>query len=153
MKTRYQSKCAPDHECTNEEIRAIFNEHKEVSNDTSIIRYDKPTIEEMETIIQTAENYTGKWYHSEVNLDHESNLKEEQKTNPSFMKLHKKITELGENYGIYLTLTYDIGDFEMPNPEDYDEEGYRKNLTPEKRAELKERLGEHLEYRSHMFDN
>jgi hypothetical protein len=152
MKTRYESKCSPDHYCTNEEIQAIMQDITDMRNDTSILRYSEPTIEEMHIIVDTALNYKEKWYHSEVSLNDKSSLTDAEKKDSIFMDLYNKIGELGEEHGIYLTYKIDI-DFEMPNPDDYDDEGFRKDLPIEEKNKFKENFSEHLKYRSELFKN
>lgn len=98
-RTRRISTCAPDHECTTEEINELLEEIHAIDEDTEIVRYDLPSVKEMKEIIEKAENYTGQWYHSNVVLlGNKENLEKEE--------LKNKISQLGEENGIALAWRY-----------------------------------------------
>jgi ribosomal protein S6 len=101
MNKRAVKYCAPGHECTPEEIRAILDEHIAVESDETIAVYTYPTVEEMQNIVAVAESYTGEWYHSKVTLtpDNYSGLQKE---------LSDKIKYFEEDKGIYVLYQYDI---------------------------------------------
>jgi hypothetical protein len=134
MKTRYEKKCSPEHECTDEEIDALIEEQHLIAEDTDIIRYDYPTVDDMEVIVTTAKNYTGKWYHSEVTINSEQYLSEEEKFDKRFMKLYQEMQQLGEDHGI--ALSYYLGDFDLPDPNLFDENGWRKGITEEEKNSI-----------------
>jgi len=101
MNKRVVKYCDPRHECTPEEIRAMLDEHSAVVSDETIAVYTYPTVEEMQNIVEAAENYTGEWYHSKVTLtpDSYSGLQKQ---------LSDKITSFEEDKGIYVLYQYDI---------------------------------------------
>jgi hypothetical protein len=78
------------------DVIAKMEEYNKIKEDESIIRYSLPDIETMKMIIRQAENYDGKWYHSEVTLDLQNNESDEALT------LKKRIKELGSDAGISL---------------------------------------------------
>jgi len=105
-KVRRVSTCAPNHECSEEEIDELLNELRTIDEDSEIIHYDLPNIQEMKEIIEKAENYTGKWYHSKVIL---SGFEED----PERQELKNKISQLGEDYGIALSWEFDGDDVDL----------------------------------------
>ena len=102
MRKRNVESCAPGHECTEDEIQAIYDELVGVQNDESVTKYEFPTVEEMLHIIETAEAYTGEWYHSEVTLSGDTKVSEEHTA------LKDRIVELGKDAGIFLYHQYEV---------------------------------------------
>lgn len=102
MRKRNVDSCAPDHECTDEEINAIFVELMDVRNDESIIRYEFPSVEEMLHIVEVAEAYDGEWYHSDVTLSGDTEISEEHTA------LKRMIEALGKDAGIFLSHSYEL---------------------------------------------
>ena len=105
-KKRRVSTCAPGHECSEEEIDELLNELRTIDEDSEIIHYDLPNIQEMKEIIEKAENYTGTWYHSKVILSgFEEDLERQE--------LKNKISQLGEEHGIALRWEFDGEDVDL----------------------------------------
>lgn len=106
QKIRRVSTCAPEHECSPEEIDELLEELHKIDEDSEIIHYVSPTIQEMKEIIEKAETYTGTWYHSKVVLSG-------NKEKPETEELKNKISELGEDHGIALSWDFDGKDTDL----------------------------------------
>jgi hypothetical protein len=93
--------CAPDHECTDEEINAIIHEHFNVRNDPNIDKYPKPTVEDLKHILYVSQTYDGEWYHAEVILDMDN-------TDWEYVALREQIKQLPPEAGVYASYSYEI---------------------------------------------
>jgi len=106
MNKRLVTQCSPEHECSDEEISAILEESVAVDNDPEVIRYDLPDINDLKTIVEKAESYTGEWYHSNV-LVSETDVEDEE-----YNTLRNKAVELGTDHGIYISFTFEMNEDE-----------------------------------------
>ena len=106
MNKRYNAKCSPTHQCSDEEIQGILDELRAVRNDDNIISYEYPSVENMKKIIATAESYDEEWYHSNVILNEYEFVSDEHKN------LINRIIELGQDHGIFLSYIMNISEEE-----------------------------------------
>lgn len=97
---RYLSPIYPGPRWTDEEVdedlKRTMEEMRDIASDDTIARYDEPTVEDLQEIIQKAKSYTGPWYHSEVTLP-EWFISEE------YSFLQKEVEKLGQNAGIVIS--------------------------------------------------
>ncbi len=102
---RFTPACAPDHECTDEEINWLIAENRDIMADVSagiIHAYNNPTHDELIEIIERAKNYKGDWYHCEVTLNGDENVKEID------ADLKKEVELLGADHGIALLYSFQL---------------------------------------------
>jgi hypothetical protein len=98
-KKRYVPQCSPEHECTPEEINAIVQEYRDIESDPVIIKYENPSIADLQGIVDRAINYTGQWYHSSVTI--RGCAEEDEKE-----ALKALIQSLGAEHGISYAISY-----------------------------------------------
>lgn len=66
--------------------------------ETHIKHYRHPTVNDLKTILDTATQYTGEWFHSEVHLNMDS-------TDTEYVQLRQTILEKGRDAGIFIHQT------------------------------------------------
>lgn len=102
---RLITKCAPDHECSDEEINAIIRESTAIHKDPDIMRWSSPTEEEMIHINALADEYKaqgGEGYWAEITIPFSEYL--EGSETESYMYEYNRIRKDSFDRGIYLSL-------------------------------------------------
>lgn len=104
---RLETNCAPDHECSGEEIAAILKEFMLVHEDPDIIRWELPGVSQMVEINLKADEYKaagGEGYWAEVCLLDVSCLTGDESS--SFVEEYNKICDDSFGRGIFLTISF-----------------------------------------------
>lgn len=102
---RLITKCAPDHECSDDEISEIIKELRNIDKDPDIMRWYSPTEEEMIQINALADEYKaqgGEGYWAEITIPSSEYL--EGNETESYMYEYNRIRKDSFDRGIYLSL-------------------------------------------------
>lgn len=103
---RLVTKCAPDHECSDEEINAIISEAVQIDKDPDIMRWDSPNESEMIEINRIADEYRengGEGYWADITITSPEYLKGDESN--SFLDEYNRIRNDSYDRGIYLSLS------------------------------------------------
>lgn len=103
---RLVTKCAPDHECSDEEINAIIMEANQIHKDPDIMRWRSPDEAEMVEINRIADEYKengGEGYWADITIPFPDYL--EGNETESFMYEYNRIRNDSYERGIYLSLS------------------------------------------------
>ena len=71
-----------------------------VDADPEIAKYDDPTDEELQQVLDRAASYDGDWYHSRVTLNYTG----------SWSPLQEQIAELDEESGVFIVFNYETSE-------------------------------------------